>query len=174
MMQRPGDSGQLEIVQFAIRVAEHRDTAADLVEQILRAAGYSAQTFGQAGDTAATATEVVAREGQSFKTRNRKIVYWRPALRDALDALLAVDKAVYRTAVTPEFTIEFADAITEDPQTVAGTVNLLRAAEAASTETIVRRVNPEWTDEQVTAEVQRIHGESGRTVPDPMQAGLIA
>src|SRR5690606_3499095 len=68
----PNPSGSekgITIAQFAIRVAEHRDTCEALLEQILRSAGYSAQTFGVAGDAVQTATEIQARERRSLTTR---------------------------------------------------------------------------------------------------------
>ncbi|MEU9606162.1 phage portal protein [Streptomyces sp. NPDC048057] len=173
MLQRPGDSAMITPVQFGIRVAEHRDTAQDLVEQILRTAGYSAQTFGEQGQAAVTATEVVARERQSFTTRNRKIVYWRPALAEALETLLAIDKAVYGTLVTvarPD--VAFGDSVSEDPKTLAETAELLRRADAASTETLVRLTNPGFDEKQVQAEAERILQESGRAaLSDPTLTG---
>lgn len=171
MLDRAGE-GQITLSQFAIRVAEHRDTAQDLTEQILRSAGYSAQTFGSMGDAAVTATEVVARERQSFTTRNRKITYWRPALGAAFEMLLAIDKAMYGNGVDViEPLIEFADSVSEDPQTIATTASLLRTAEAASTETLVRMVHPDWDDARVQDEVNDIAGETGRSVEDPTTLG---
>ncbi|WP_369778844.1 phage portal protein [Streptomyces sp. R33] len=172
LLPRSGDSAMITPVQFAIRVAEHRDTAQDLVEQILRTAGYSAQSFGEQGQTAVTATEVVARERQSFTTRNRKIVYWRPALAEAIETLLAIDKAVFGSTVTPQRPeIEFGDSVSEDPQTIATTVELLRRGEAASTETLVRMQHPDWEDAQITAEADKILAESGRMLSDPVATG---
>lgn len=172
ILPRAGDAAMITPIQFAIRVTEHRETAQDLVEQILRTAGYSSQTFGEQGDAAVTATEVVARERQSFTTRNRKIVYWRPALAEAIETLLAIDRVVYGSPVTvarPE--IEFGDSVSEDPQTVATTVELLRRAEAASTETLVKMQHPDWDDTQVKGEANKIRGESGRAVSDPAMTG---
>ncbi|MFE5628467.1 phage portal protein [Streptomyces sp. NPDC056543] len=172
MLPRSGDAATIESVQFEIRVAEHRDTAQNLVEQILRAAGYSSQTFGEQGQAAATATEVVARERQSFTTRNRKIVYWRPALAEALEALLAIDRAVFSTGVTVEQPdISFGDSISEDPKTLAETAEFLNRAEAASRDTLVRMLHPDWEDKDVEAEVDRILEETGRMVADPTLTG---
>ncbi|MFI0897743.1 phage portal protein [Streptomyces sp. NPDC020983] len=157
MLPRPGDTGkQFDVVQFAIRVTEHRDTCEALFEQIVSSAGYSAASFGSKGDVAMTATEVVARNRQSFTTRDTKVVYWRPALVDHVETLLAIDKVVYGSGVQPGVAVEFADSVSEDPQTIATTANLLRTAQAASTDTLVRLVHPEWPDEQVQAEVARI------------------
>lgn len=148
-------------VQFNIRVAEHQATAETLVEQIIRGAGYSMQTFSANGDTAAvTATEVVARERRSLTTRKRKIRYWTPALMDALTALLAVDVAAFRpsgvSVQAPR--VEFPDAVSADPKDTAQTLALLHQAEAASTEVKVRMLHPGWDDEAVAQEVAAIAG----------------
>ncbi|MEV8042451.1 phage portal protein [Streptomyces griseoluteus] len=170
-----GDQGlQLTVAQFAIRVQEHKDTVEDLINQILRSAGYSNQTFGLGGDVAVTATEVVSKERRSMTTRGRKILRWRPALAHAIEALLAVDQAVFGGSAVPQRpSIEFEDSVQEDPLQLANTCDVLRRAQAASTDTLVRMAHPEWDDTQVQAEVTRIHQEQGMAVPDPMQTGDI-
>lgn len=167
------DSGKeglhLSANQFDIRVQEHRDTAADLLAQILRSAGYSAQTFGEEGDGAAvTATEIHARQRRSFVTRGRKLLYWRPQLAAALDMLLAIDREVFGATVTPQRPeIEFGDSVQENPAQLAETAELLNRAESASTYTRVQMVHPDWDDEQIREEVDRIAGEREPSAPDP-------
>ena len=56
---------------------------------------------------------------------------------------------------------------TATPQEVAQTLTLLRTAEAASTETMVRMLHADWADEAVQAEVARIQAERGAPVPEP-------
>jgi hypothetical protein len=160
----PGkDAGQLmSQVQFAIRVEEHERTAAALVTNIVRDSGYSAQTFGMQGDTSITATEVTARERKSFITRDKKTRYWRPQLQEITETLLMIDAAVFSSGVTPERpTIEFGDSVSEDPEAQARTLQLLEAARAASIETKVRMLHPDWEDKDVTDEVNRIKAETG-------------
>lgn len=170
-----GDGVALTVAQFQIRVAEHRDTAEDLVNQIMRSAGYSAQTFGLGGDVAVTATEVVSKERRSMTTRGRKILRWRPGLGNAIEALLAVDREVFGTKVTPQRPgIEFEDSVQEDPLALANTTEVLRRAQAASTDTLVRMAHPEWDEDRVKAEVGMIQAENGSAVEDPMQAGAFA
>ncbi|MCI3271402.1 phage portal protein [Streptomyces cylindrosporus] len=175
MLQRPGDPNPLEVVQFEIRVQEHRDTCAELIEQAVRQAGYSASTFGETGDgSAITATEIRARERRSMSTRGRKALYWGPAIADITAALLAVEAGerfrVQGLELEPP-KVEFQDSISEGPTELATTAELLRRAEAASTETLVRMVNPDWDKDQVAAEVDAILGESGRVVADPTLTG---
>lgn len=172
MLVRQDVNQQLTVAQFAIRVQEHRDTAEDLVNQILRSAGYSGQTFGIGGDVAVTATEVTARERRSMTTRGKKILRWRPALAQLVEALLAVDQYAFGGGIKPQRpTVEFEDSVQEDPLSLANTADILRRAQAASTDTLARMVHPEWDDDQVAAEVARIRQENGTAVPDPMQAG---
>lgn len=171
ILPKSGDSA-LEIVQFDIRVAAHRDTVNDLIDQILRSAGYSGQTFGRGGDIAITATEVTARERRSMTTRGRKVLRWQAGLAHALDALLAVDAAVFNSGVKPQRpVVEFGDSVSEDPLTLANTLSFIATAEAASTEWKVRRLNPDYDDTLVKAEVARIHAEAGRIVADPANTG---
>ena len=161
--------------QFAIRHEEHRATAQDLVEQILRTAGYSPSTFGYGNDgAAATATEVQARQQRSFQTRDRKLRNVRPAISDVLEKLLAVDAAVFGTAgVKPERPdVEFPDGVQESLLSLAQTMQALRTAEAASTDTLVRMLHPEWDDTQVTEEVALIMGEQPAPLPDPTSPNL--
>ncbi|MFC9682717.1 phage portal protein [Streptomyces sp. NPDC056948] len=172
MLTGPDSGKQLTVAQFEIRVQQHLDAAANLIDQILRSAGYSGQTFGLGGDVAVTATEVVSKERLSMTTRGRKILRWRPALAHAVEALLAVDKQVFGGSIQPQRpTVEFEDSVQEDPLQLATTVEMLTRATAASVETKVRMVHPEWDDTLVRAEADRILAETGMAVPDPMQLG---
>ncbi|MDT0423530.1 phage portal protein [Streptomyces evansiae] len=171
----PTEGGGITLSQFAIRVAEHQSTADSLVQQAVRSAGYSAQSFGLGDQGAAvTATEVTARERRSMTTRDKKSRYWRPALAHILLVMLRLDRAMF----TPGLVIDrprvaFGDGVSEDPQAVAQTLSLLQQAQAVSTDTKVRALHPEWDDTAVHAEVDRILIETGQAVPDPMQSGSL-
>ena len=174
IMQRPSDaSSKLDVVQFQIRVAEHRDTCRELTDLAVHQAGYSLGTFGADGDgQAVTATEILARNARSMTTRAAKALYGGPAIADALAALLAVEAgARFRVKgldLEPP-KVEFQDSISDSQGELAQTATLLRQAEAASTETLVSMLHPDWDDRQVTAEVDRIQGE--KAVADPVLLG---
>lgn len=161
----------LTVVQFAIRVAEHKATADELVEAALRHAGYSGRSLGMQDDGApVTATEITAGERRSFVTRDRQIGYWRPALAaSALPALLAVDGFAFgrKVDLSEPVNVEFADSVSEDIATIANTVNVLGQAQAASTDTKVRMLHPDWSDEQVAAEVEAIRADAGPALVSP-------
>jgi A118 family predicted phage portal protein len=154
------DQDAITQVQFAIRVADHQATAQSQVEQIVRSAGYSMQTFsGETDGSGVTATEVRAREQRSLTTRDRKIGYWTIALSELLETLLLIDNEIFRAGTTPDApTIAFPEAVSPDPSNVANTIKLLSDAAAISTETKVRMFHPEWDDDQVMAEVDSITG----------------
>lgn len=156
-------------IEFKLRVQEHADTALALFERIVTTAGYSAQTFGLHGDgSEATATEVRAREGKSLRTKSRKQRYWEQAVADVAFNLLVIDREVFGSDIVPiRPRLNFSDSLINDPQTTATTVELLARAQAASTETLVRMVNPDLDEAEVQAEVQRIRDENGLSVPDP-------
>lgn len=157
-------------VEFALRVAEHEATARALFTQIVQTAGYSPQSFGLPGNGAAqTATEVDARTDRSTRTTNRKRGYWRRALQHVAYVTLAVDAAVIGTDVVPIYpTVEFGGGADDDLRSTAETLNLLAMAKAASVDTRVRMLHPEWGEEQIAAEVARITAEDGIPVDDPL------
>jgi A118 family predicted phage portal protein len=167
----PRDSSglPLEQVQFDIRVAEHQQTTAELLRLILRTAGFSAQTFGDSTDAAATATEVTARERRSFMTRDRMIRLWKPSLADLMQKLLAVDNAAFgkHSKLDDAVKVEFPDGVQEAPETLATTANLLNQAAAASTKVKVEMVHPDWDTKAVEDEVALILAEQGMAVPNP-------
>lgn len=172
MLQRPGDPNPLTIVQFEIRVEQHARTCQELLEQAVRQAGYSASTFGEHGDdgSAVTATEIRARQRRSMTTRSRKSLYADPPLASITEAWLAVAKALFRAPVEIERpSVEFQDSISEAPIELATTAELLRRAEAASDETLVQLVHPDWDETEVKAEVARLA--ESREVADPFLTG---
>jgi hypothetical protein len=174
----PGNEGiEMQLVQFAIRVTEHKETCLSLTATACRGAGYSVQSIGEQGTEGAaqTATEVTARTDRSTKTRNRKIGYWAPALRRLLLSYLEVDLAQFRPGgvqpIPPR--VEFPDAAAKDPEALGRVVQLMFAAEAASLRTRVQVLNPDWSDDQVVEEVQRIKDEAKESMPDIAPPGQV-
>lgn len=170
----PTEQGGITLSQFAIRVEEHARTSDKITEQAVRSAGYSAQTFGIGDQVAATATEVNSRERKSMITRGKKSRYWAPEVADMLYVGLLLDRQMFTPGLVPERPrIAFGDSVSEDPTSVAQTLSLLQQAQAVSVDTKVRILHPDWPDDTVRTEVDRILTESGAAVPDPMQAGLL-
>ncbi|WP_237502607.1 hypothetical protein [Streptomyces sp. SID8374] len=162
-------------IQFKIRVDEHEATTKALRRQILASAGYSAQSYGEEGSVAVTATEVAARKEESLTTRGLKVLYQRPALLEHLTTLMWVDvthcgaKGVDPAA---ELTASWPQAVQPDPEATARSLSLLEAAGAISTFMKVKMREPSWDDTEVLAEVRRIRDDK-TAVPagDPFSTG---
>lgn len=160
----------IEVAEFVIRTKEHAETASAMFEAIARSAGYSPQTFGLQGDGSdQTATEVDARENRSLRTTSRKRRYWGREVEEAAYNLLVIDREIFGNgSLTPmRPRLEWPEPGGDDLAERADTLSKIEMARAASTETKVRLLNPEWEREQVAAEVTRIHAEQGLAVPDP-------
>jgi A118 family predicted phage portal protein len=155
-------AGSITANQFAIRVAEHQATADATVAQAVSSAGYSPATFALRADAGAqTATEIVSRERRSMITRDRKSRYWQPALRRIVEAMLLLDNVQFGTSnVVEPPTVTFGDAVSEDPESAARTLQMLDAARAISVQTKVEIQHPDWEPSDVLAEVERILDEN--------------
>lgn len=163
-------------VQFKIRVEEHERTTKALRRQILASAGYSAQSYGEEGAVAVTATEVAARKEESLTTRGLKILYQRPALLEHLTTLMMVDVAhCGAKGVDPaaELTASWPQAVQPDPEATARSLSLLESAGAISTYMKVKMRSPELDEPEVLAEVRRIRDDKAASVPagDPFNTG---
>lgn len=156
------DATSITANQFAIRWQEHSQTATETVNMVLRGAGYSPQTFGDAPTAAMTAAEIESREKRTLLTRAQKLNYWRPALANALYSLMWIDKLVFgRDALVPERPdITFPDAVLPSTQELGQTLVALNTAQAASKQTMVAMLHPDWTPQQVDEEVARIRDEA--------------
>lgn len=172
----PTGEHQITVNQFAIRHVEHRETIADLSSKVIRTAGYSGGTFGDTEDgTAATATEIKARTARSMSTRARKTELEAVGLADFTELLLIMEASGMFPGL-PSVPVErprvvFQDSIQDDIKVLAESADLLRRAEAASTQTLVALVNPDMEADEQRAEVRRILAESGRDVADPAATG---
>lgn len=168
-----GDSSakQLTPSQFEIRTRDHLDTAQALLEQAVRQAGYSAASFGEAASEgqAVTATEILARQHRSMSTRAKKILYADTGLGDIIEAKMAIESGPLFGVSGLEVgrpRIEWPDSVQEGTKTLAETAGLLSQAEAASKQTLVELVHPDWDETQVREEVALIRSESA--MADPM------
>jgi hypothetical protein len=156
------DAQSITANQFGIRVQEHMTTCQELTNAIVRSAGYAPQTFGDdTTGSAMTATEIENRERRTLLTRSQKLLYWRPGLADALYSLQWLERTVFgRTDIVPvRPDVVFPDAVLPSMQELAQTAVALNTAEAASKQTLVAMIHPDWTPDMVDQEVERIRDE---------------
>lgn len=159
----------IEKVQFDIRTEDFLKAIDHFRRVILAAAGYSPSTFGLTDDgSAMTATEVAARQALSFTTRKRKILGVKPADEKILAKALAVDAWVFPSGGAQAWpvTVEFPDGMLDDPKAIAEQNQMDFNSQSASIEERVRKRNPDWDDDLVGEEVERIKAETGG---DPLQ-----
>lgn len=158
----------VELIQPDIRVDKIIAAYEHKKAEIIDAAGYSAQTFGMSGDVAMTATEAAARERKSLTTREKKTRYWSAQLGAFIEALTAVDAAKFPAGkgvmVRPK--VVFPASVQPSMAELTTLVTGMENAKAASIETKVKTLHPDWDDEQVSLEVGRIQAEQGMMVPD--------
>lgn len=162
-------SKSIQSTQFAIRVDEHLALIDDLLKQILRGAGYGPQTFGMHdGGTGTTATETHSRDRRTRGTREKKSRYVQEAFSEALTALLAIDAAKFpdKGSRALPVVVEVAPEATPTMAELGQTLDLITRAQAASIETRVRLLHPDWDDEAVANEVAAIKDEQGIGVTD--------
>lgn len=158
------DKGELthlmQAHQFDIRVTEHQQTYLELLRRTISRVGYSPITFGLQDEVAATATEVDAKERDTNATRAARIRLWS-GLAELATIQLHVDAHIFSTGVAPTetITVDWPTMHQASERQLAETVQLWEAARAASTETKVAMLHPEWDDERVADEVAAINGE---------------
>lgn len=168
------DQQTITTAQFAIRVEEHERTANALIERIISRAGYSPQTFGlNIAGRADAAAALRIRERRTLMTQQRKRAYWESPLADLMEMLLYVDRehftrglTVYRPAVG------MADSLTPDDIELATAVELVNRAGAASTETLITMLHPDWDKKRIEEEAKRVREEKGLYVESPLQVGV--
>ena len=166
-MPEDGPNQLVQAQQFAIRVDEHSRTCEKILKEILRACGYSAGDFDDSDSAAMTATEVSARKDKSNTTRNRKILYFQSECQPFARTALLVDGVIfnrgdYGLKADPE--MKFPVRVDQDPVQLSTAISNLRAARAASTETLVRMFHPNWSNDEVDDEIKRINEEDAMQV----------
>lgn len=160
-----GDGVEMKITpsQFAIRAQEHAATFESTLRTIISMAGYSPQSFGL--DIEGNAQSGTARrmmERKSLATNAKKQAYWKGPLEAFLTAVMQLDKALYgndKLHDDDSVRVELRDPAESDPGELAGTVQLLRQARAASLETAVRMLHPGWTEARIREEKEKIEKE---------------
>ncbi|WP_280465848.1 phage portal protein [Nocardia brasiliensis] len=162
LLPEDGPNQMVQAQQFQIRVDEHAKTVEKLLKQILRACGYSAGDFDDSDAAAMTATEVSARKDKSNTTRARKILYYQAELPALARVMLQLDQIVYRRpdcGIKADPEMRFPVRVDQDPVQLSTAISNLYAAKAISTETRVRMFHPNWSNEEVDEEVDRILSE---------------
>ena len=157
--------------QFAIRSAEHAATCAELIRNIVSIAGYAPQSFGlDISGMAQSGTALQIRQQKSYNTLAKKQTYWKSPLEKLLTSMIHLDAALYPGAGSDsddEVKIRFADSSANDISTLSSALQMLNSASAISTQLKVQMLHPDWTQQQIAEEVERVKTENGIGVEAP-------
>lgn len=174
LKRRPTEAGgdaPIDQVQFQIRVQDHLSMMDDLHKRAFHAAGFNVDE--ETGEVTMTATEYSGRNKRTLSTRDKKIGYWRPALERLLTSLLRIDAEVFPSGVTPlAVRVNFPEGIQATPRQLAEEASLMSSADASSRYTRIKHMHPDWSDQQVGEELERMAEDTSRSIIDPMTFGL--
>lgn len=164
------DSRSMLAHQFAIRYKEHQETGREIMDRIVSNAGYSPASIGHSSEAnqRGTGTALRISEHKTLLTLRRKGSWWKHAVANTLYRMQLIDKEIFQSgveAIRP--TVDISDSIIDNPLELAQTALALNTALAASIETRVRIVNPDWSEGEVDAEVTRIQNEQQAAKPPP-------
>jgi hypothetical protein len=168
-------SSPITIVNPEMRAESRIAVCENLIRQILSLAGYSPQSSGMDVEgRAESGTALNVRERKSIRTTETKKTFWWHAVNDIIRAMLRLDKAVFKSGVNPEeeITVELPANNQPDISQLAEIVEQLERAGAASTETKIAMLHPDWSEEQKEEEIQRIKEEGGMNARMGMEQAL--
>lgn len=175
--ENPSMSNMISSQQFSIRVEEHSRTIRELTLAAVQSCGYSGSTFGLDTEVAKTATEVGAVRGRTRDTREKKTRYWTNALEGFLMSLVEINADVFggpSLAAGTRPRVDFPAFATPGPLELGQVAQSWSAAQAASTQTLVQLIHPDWDSTEIEEEVARINESNAAPAPvlvnDPFAA----
>lgn len=174
-LNMPGnpDGDKIDQVQFEIRTEEHEATTTELWRMIYRTAGLGTRSVDRDTGKQLTATGELLQDDDKEATRGKKILYDKRAIAEQLSVALELDGKLFPGKGGGQFAppeVRFPDSAQVDPEKQARTIQYLSAAGAISVWQSVKMFNPDWDDDAVKAEVDRILAEkraAAAMVPDP-------
>lgn len=170
-LEDDGGQNHAQMLQAEIRWEEHKQTLRGLRQELLDATGWAAASYGSDGGDAGqgggvTATEVTDRARKSETTRDEKALYFNQPANPFMRTLLELDAVLYpgqgSTVQPVELRIDFPDVSQVDPEKQARQFADLRNVDAISIEQTIRERRPNWDDDEVQTELDRIFAEKQR------------
>lgn len=157
----PDAPDTIERVQFDMRVESYMQAIENTRMRAVSSTGWSNITFGLENASAQmTATEIRARSTRTIHTHKAKSRHARAGLGELLTAWLEMDATLNNyTPPTRMVDVSIAEPVQATELDEATTVQTLRTAGVASTRYAVTRLHPEWTEEQINAELAELRAE---------------
>ncbi|GAA4176540.1 phage portal protein [Gryllotalpicola koreensis] len=155
------DKAQITAQQFEIRTAAHEQMILSLSKIVLRNAGLGARDYEErAGNL--TATGELMRDKREETTFDKQKRYATSALTYIASVALELDAIVFpgRGGIAgAQVAASWPQELQVDAEKESRIIAQLSAARAISTWTAVKRANPDWNDDLVKKEVDRINAE---------------
>ena len=161
------------------------DKFKNLLTNAINSAGLSPLALGITGLESISAGESSQRERNrvTLETRKDKINnYWEPFLKEMLTQLIAFNNYMIKTVgakqnqkvsvdsidfETVDLTFDFGNYVVENESEVITRWASAKQSGVSSIENAVKKIHPEWTEDQVLEEVTRIKFENNISVDDP-------
>ena len=158
----PDTPDTIERVQFDMRVESYMQAIENTRMRAVSSTGWSNITFGLENASAQmTATEIRARSTRTIHTHKAKSRHARAGLGELLTSWLEMDATLNNYAPpTRMVNVSIAEPVQATELDEATTVQTLRTAGVASTRYAVTRLHPEWTEEQINAELAELRAEN--------------
>jgi hypothetical protein len=152
----------LQTVQPGLEASEHRAYVEHLRELAVTMAGYSLASWGLDREGRAdSGTALKLRQVRTLLTRSGKERMARQAIAEA--CAVALGMMLGRSDLEPLLPhVELSDGMPRDGVQDAKEVATLRTANAISTEEIVRKLHPDWSEERIAEELAKIEGAARR------------
>ena len=169
-----GDNKPIHSIEFNDNTVQGQRIAQRL-DEFLLACGIAPQSAGRSvAGAAESGTARKLAQSLTLQTVATAGRYFKPALRDVVDLALEIGaRKLGRTvpaASERAVSVEMADGLATDERELSLILQSLTFAKAASTETKVRILHPDWEDDAVEAEVEKINIQEGLVIPDVMAA----
>lgn len=161
----------ITVVNPTIHAESRAAVCNELVRRIFMMAGYAPQSAGiDISGYGESGTALAMREKKSQRTTETKRTYWWHAIKSIVAVVLKLDALVYHSGVDPntEITVEMSANTQSDLIQMAEILEQLERAGAVSVDTKVRLLHPDWGEEKVLEEVQRIQTERGYVGAGPL------
>jgi hypothetical protein len=148
----------IEPLQFQIRVNEHKETALTLMREVTTRAGYAPQSFGMDIEgRAESGTALNIMQGKSLLTRKKKIKYWQDGLEELFWQLQEFDRVFYNGDKEVDFNVTFPSEVKTSLEQTSNTIRNLRQVQLLSNYTSLKLLFPEWSEEEIQAEIDRMN-----------------
>lgn len=148
----------------------------------LNKAGLSPYAIGITGleSVNASAESQQERNKVTLETRKAKMALWKPFIEEMLIKIVQLNDWLIKNKIVEqdykdngidwdntEIQVSFGDYIVETEQSIIGQAISKLNSGVASTETAIKEIHPDWTDEQVLEEVNKIRYEKGMALDTP-------